>query len=120
LSTKEELDLLTGGDLAGKRVTAEACIAHLLFTDADYSKLGARVKCNPAVKELADREALREAVNKDLIDVVATDHAPHLLNEKEGDALHAASGMPMVQFSLPVMLELTDQGVFTIETVVRK
>ncbi|MCD8310197.1 MAG: dihydroorotase [Prevotellaceae bacterium] len=120
LSTKEELNLLTTGSVADKRVTAEACVAHLLFTVNDYKILGSRIKCNPAVKELADREALRRAVNEDLIDVIATDHAPHLLMEKGGDALHAASGMPMVQFSLPAMLELTDQGVFSIETVVRK
>ena len=81
-------------------ITAEACVAHLLFTLSDYRTLGTRIKCNPAIKKQADRDALRAAVNSGLIDVIATDHAPHLLSEKEGGALKAMSGMPMIQFSL--------------------
>lgn len=72
------------------------------FTLTHYNSLGARIKCNPAVKRKTDREALRTAVNSGLIDVIATDHAPHLLSEKEGGALKAMSGMPMIQFSLSV------------------
>ena len=82
--------------------------------------MGARIKCNPSVKRERDRNALRRAVNAGLIDTIATDHAPHLLSEKAGGALKAASGMPMVQFSLVSMLELADEGVFSLPTVVEK
>ena len=100
------------------QVTAEAVVAHLLFTEADYSRLGARIKCNPAVKSEADREALRRALTDGRIAVVGTDHAPHLLAEKQGGCCRAASGMPMVQFSLVAMLGLVDDGLLTIERVV--
>lgn len=120
VSTAKELQLFSDEPLANKNITAEACVAHLLFTLTHYNSLGARIKCNPAVKRKTDREALRTAVNSGLIDVIATDHAPHLLNEKEGGALKAMSGMPMIQFSLVSMLELVDEGVFSLETVVQK
>ena len=81
--------------------------------------MGTRIKCNPAIKK-KERNALRDAVNSGLIDVIATDHAPHLLKDKEGGALKAASGMPMIQFSLVSMLGLVDEGVFTIEKIVEK
>ncbi len=120
LSTARELDLLDpchGNDLP--QVTGEAVIAHLMFCDEDYERLGTRIKCNPAVKTRADREALRQALSDGRITTVATDHAPHLLQEKEGGCRRAASGMPMVQFSLPCMLQLVDEGVVSIEQVVR-
>ena len=117
---KEYGDDVPFAPLAQKRITAEACVSHLLFTEEDYQTLGARIKCNPAIKTAQDRKALREAVNSGLIDAIATDHAPHLLSEKEGGALKAMSGMPMIQFSLVSMLELTEKGVFTIEKVVEK
>lgn len=120
VSTARELALFDSGPLADKRITAEACVAHLLFTEADGARLGARIKCNPSVKTAADRSALRAALRSGVLDVVATDHAPHLLKEKEGGCLKAASGMPMVQFSLVAMLELVHQGVFTTELVVEK
>lgn len=120
VSTARELSLLSPAPLAEKRITAEACVAHLLFDSSGYRTLGARIKCNPAVKRKADRDALRAAVNEGRIDVIATDHAPHLPAEKAGGALKAASGMPMVQFSLAAMLELADRGVFTLEEVVEK
>ena len=120
ISTAKELSLFSKAPLAEKRITAEACVSHLLFTEEDYATLGARIKCNPAIKTAEDRQALREAVNTGLIDAIATDHAPHLLSEKEGGALKAMSGMPMIQFSLVSMLELVDKGVFSIETVVEK
>ena len=101
-----------------KRITAEACIAHLLFSEADYARLGTRIKCNPAIKSEKDREALRRALTDGRIDVVATDHAPHLPREKEGGCVKAASGMPMVQFSLPAMLRLADENVLPVEQVV--
>ena len=89
-----------------------------MFSTEDYDHLGARIKCNPSIKTPEDREALREALAMGQIDLVATDHAPHLLREKEGGALKAASGMPMIQFSLVSMLELSDQGYFPVERVV--
>lgn len=92
-------------------ITAEVCLPHLLFCDEDYSELGTRIKCNPAVKTKADRDALRAALNDGTIETIGTDHAPHLLQDKQGGALKAASGIPMVQFSLPAMLQLSDQGI---------
>lgn len=120
ISSARELDLFEAKPLAEKRITAEACVAHLFFHCGDYNTLGARIKCNPSIKRRPDRDALRSAVNDGTIDVIATDHAPHLLKEKDGGALKAVSGMPMIQFSLVSMLELVSQGIFTIETVVEK
>ena len=120
LSTRRELALLTAGAPDGKRITAEACVAHLLYSAADYKAEGARIKCNPAIKRTSDRDALRQAVGAGLIDTIATDHAPHLLHEKAGGALKAASGMPMVQYSLVSMLGLVDEGIFSLPTVVEK
>lgn len=93
---------------AGKQYTAEVSPHHLLWTTDDYARLGSRIKMNPAVKTAADRSALRSALASGRLDIVATDHAPHLLADKQGDIFHAASGAPMVQFSLPVMLDLYD------------
>lgn len=87
-------------------LTAETCIQYLTFSDADYEELGARIKCNPSIKSSADRTALRKALKDGVIDVVASDHAPHLLSEKQGDALTAPSGMPNMQFQLPLLLDL--------------
>lgn len=120
VSTADELALLCAAPLSEKRITAEACVAHLTFSDNDLERLGNRIKCNPAVKTDADRKALRRAVNDGLIDVIGTDHAPHLLSEKQGGCLRAASGMPLVQFSLPLMLEHARNGLWSIETVVEK
>lgn len=120
ITTAKELEFFESAPLSGKKITAEACIPHLVFTSDDYEKYGARIKCNPAIKEKGNRTALRKAVNEGIIDVIATDHAPHLLSEKEGGALKAMSGMPMIQFSLISMLQLVDQQVFSIETVVKK
>lgn len=106
ISTAAELELLEPGDVASKRITAETCPHYLLFTDADIATRGARVKCNPAIKTDADRHALADAINRGLIDTIATDHAPHLPADKQGDLFHAASGMPGVQFSLPLMLSM--------------
>lgn len=117
ISTAKELSLLESKPLSEKKITAEACIAHLMFTTEDYDHLGTKIKCNPSIKTVEDRTALREALSNGLIDVVATDHAPHLLNEKDGGALKAMSGMPMIQFSLVSMLELVDLGVLSIERV---
>lgn len=119
VTSAEELQLFSNQDVENKLITAEACIAHLMFTADDYSRLGARIKCNPSIKYKRDRDALRDALTNGLIDVVATDHAPHLLAEKQGGCRKAVSGMPMVQFSLVSMLELVQQGVLSLERVVK-
>ncbi len=120
LSTAKELSLLSNKPLKDKKITGEVCVHHLWFTDEDYLRLGNRIKWNPAVKSRDDRDALRKALIEGRLDVVATDHAPHLMSEKEGSCLKAASGGPMVQHSLVAMLELCRQGIFTPELVVRK
>ena len=120
VSTAKELQLFSDIPLEEKHITAEACVAHLLYRQQEYKELGTRIKSNPSIKKQADRDALRNAVNTGVIDVIATDHAPHLLSEKEGGALKAMSGMPMIQFSLVSMLELAEKGIFSIETIVEK
>ena len=99
-------------------ITAEATVSHLYFSDSDYATLGTRIKCNPAIKTAQDRAALRQALNDGRIAVIGTDHAPHLLSQKEGGCARAASGMPMIQFSLVTMLELVDEGVLSLERLV--
>jgi len=120
ISTARELGLLDNKPLSSKKITAEVCVAHLWFDESDYEHYGNAIKCNPAIKTIQDKEALRAAVNNGLLDVIATDHAPHLWAEKQGNCLTAASGSPSVQFSLPLMFELVHQGVFSKETVVEK
>ena len=93
-------------------------MSHLYFSDSDYATLGNRIKCNPAIKTAQDRAALRQALNDGRIAVIGTDHAPHLLSQKEGGCSRAASGMPMIQFSLVTMLELVDEGVLSLERLV--
>ena len=116
LSTAEELELFTP---QSRQITAEATVGHLYFTLLDYPRLGARIKVNPAIKSPVDQFMLREALNDGRITTIGTDHAPHLLSQKQGGCARAASGMPMIQFSLVTMLELVDQGVLTIERMVQ-
>ena len=119
ISTAEELELFTACcDSVATNITAEACVGHLYFTQLDHESLGAKIKVNPAIKTPVDRFLLREALNDGRISVVATDHAPHLLEQKQGGCVKAASGMPLIQFSLVTMLELVDEGVLTIERLV--
>ena len=119
LTTARELELFEPmRSAAFPLITAEATVSHLYFCDRDYNALGTRIKCNPAIKTENDREALRQALNDGRIAVIGTDHAPHLLSQKEGGCAKAASGMPMIQFSLVTMLELVDLGVLTIERLV--
>lgn len=122
ISTAEELDLVESykvcRDAIATNITAEACVGHLYFTQLDHEQLGTKIKVNPAIKTPVDQFMLREALNDGRIAVVATDHAPHLLSQKDGGCCKAASGMPMVQFSLVTMLELVDAGVLTIERLV--
>jgi dihydroorotase len=120
LSTAREMSLLSNSPLEDKKITGEVCVHHLWFTDRDYERLGTKIKWNPAVKSVEDRNAIREALITGKLDVVATDHAPHLLSEKEGGCLQAASGGPLVQHSLQVMLELAHEGLFTKEFIVEK
>ena len=116
LTTARELELF---DPTDPQITAEACVGHLLFPDQDYPRLGSRIKVNPAIKTAEDREALRAALRSGKIYTVGTDHAPHRMSEKVGGCVRAASGMPLIQFSLVSMLELVDQGVLTIERLVQ-
>lgn len=120
ISTAEELALFQAGPVAGKRITCEACVHHLWFHAGDYVRLGEQIKCNPAIKDLSDREAIRRAVRDDVIDVLATDHAPHLWEEKQQGYFQAPSGLPLVQFLLPALLDLVRQGAFPLTTLVRK
>ncbi len=120
ISTKKELSLLSNDYMGYKKITSEVTPSHLTFCSDDYARLGTKIKCNPAIKDAKERDALRKAVAKGLIDTIGTDHAPHLPADKEGGALTAASGMPSIQFSLLAILKLVDEGVLTIETMVEK
>ena len=120
ISTAKELSLLENKPIEEKNITAEACVSHLFFCDKDYESFGARIKCNPAIKSEVDRDALRHALTENLIDVIGTDHAPHLLSEKQGGALKAVSGMPTLQFSLNSVMELVHEGLLSIEQLVQK
>ncbi len=121
LSTGIETDLFSNKlPLKDKNITAEVCIHHLWFTDKDYDKKGTLIKWNPAVKSEEDREALWEALLDDRIDVIATDHAPHTIDEKKNVYTKAPSGGPLVQHALPAMLEMYHKGKISIEKVVEK
>ncbi len=121
ISTERELSLFTNQiPMEEKRITAEVCIHHLWFSDQDYADKGAFIKWNPAVKKASDRQALIDAVNNDTIDVIATDHAPHTLEEKQSPYTSAPSGGPMVQHALLCMLDYAKKGVFSLEKVVDK
>ena len=119
LSTAKELDLIPTSHFSYlSNITAEATVSHLYFFDRDYASLGTRIKCNPAIKTERDREALQRALTDGRITVIGTDHAPHLLSQKEGGCAKAVSGMPMIQFSLVTMLELVDNGILSLEQLV--
>jgi dihydroorotase len=121
LSTARELEFFEPAcDLRNKRLTNEVCVHHLWFTDKDYEKLGSLIKWNPAIKTKSDRNALLNGVIDDRIDIIATDHAPHTLEEKSNDYLLCPSGGPLIQHSLPAMLELSYRGLISLEKVVSK
>lgn len=121
LSTAREMTLLDNKKaLKNKKITGEVCVHHLWFDDDDYKTYGNLIKWNPAIKTKEDRDALRDALNSNKLDIVATDHAPHLPGEKQGNIFQAASGGPLVQHSLPAMLEIVKEGHFTLEKVVDK
>ena len=121
ISTAKELDLFRNDiALKDKKITSEVCIHHLSFTDLDYEKRGVFIKWNPAVKTQNDQDALWDALNNDILDIIATDHAPHTLEEKNNPYFSCPSGAPMVQHALPVMLEHTLSNKISIERVVEK
>ena len=121
VSTARELELLQETkNHSKKQITSEVCIHHLWFEDSDYTDKGTLIKWNPAIKTAADRDALIQGILDNKIDIIATDHAPHTLEEKDNNYLNAPSGGPMVQHSLPVMLEFFHRGIIPIETIVKK
>ncbi len=120
ITTARELGLFEPGDLGGKRITAEACVHHLFFDDTAYPTHGARIKCNPAIKSAADRDALWAAVNDGRIDVIATDHAPHTADEKARPYAAAPAGLPLVQHALLALFEQVRCGRCTVATVAEK
>ncbi|MFH0756008.1 MAG: dihydroorotase [Bacteroidota bacterium] len=121
ISTARELELFDHGtDFEKKKITAEVCIHHLWFSDEDYEKKGTLIKWNPSVKTKHDRDSLLAALLNDKLDVIATDHAPHTIEEKQSKYFDSPSGGPMVQHSLVAMLELVHRNKLTIEKVVEK
>lgn len=121
VSTEKELELFTNQlPLKEKRITSEVCVHHLYFEERDYAALGSKIKCNPAIKNKSDKDALLAALLDDRLDVVATDHAPHTLEEKNNAYFNAPAGLPLVQHSLNIMLEFYQQGKISLERIVEK
>ncbi|MGB5648944.1 MAG: amidohydrolase family protein, partial [Sedimenticolaceae bacterium] len=121
LTTARELALFDAGPISAKRITAEACVHHLYFSEADYERRGSFIKCNPAIKRVEDRDALRAALAEDRLDVIATDHAPHTLEEKqEISYFKAPAGLPLVQHAVAMALELVHDGVLSLPQAVQK
>ncbi|HMB55992.1 MAG TPA: amidohydrolase family protein, partial [Arenimonas sp.] len=120
ISTAEELQLFAPGPLMHKRITAETCVHFLHFARADYARLGNLIKCNPAIKEASDRDAIIRAVAEDRVDVLATDHAPHTWDEKQQKYEKAPSGLPLVQFFLACAMQKVHDGHFSLPHLVRK
>jgi dihydroorotase len=121
ISTVAEANLLDNTlAVRDKRITAEACIHHLWFSDKDYKRLGAKIKWNPAIKTEKDQNGLLAALSDNKLDIIATDHAPHTLDEKSGNYFKSLSGGPLVQHALNVMIELFRQGKISIEKIVEK
>ncbi|MFM9001839.1 MAG: dihydroorotase [Opitutia bacterium] len=121
ITTAKELSLFSSAPLgAAKRITAEACVHHLWFSEEDYAAQGHRIKCNPSIKTRADRDAVRAAVASGVIDVLATDHAPHTREEKAQGYFKAPSGLPLIQHPLLMLIDLARQGAFSLETAVER
>jgi dihydroorotase len=120
LTTARELELFEPGPVGNKLITAEVCAHHLFFDDGDYEKLGARIKCNPAIKTPADRKGLLQGLVEDRIDVIATDHAPHTVEEKNGAYFDVPAGLPYAQQALLTLLEHFHDGVLPIELIAHK
>lgn len=121
LTSAKELALFTAGPIKEKQITLEACVHHLFFTDEDYAEKGGLIKCNPAIKTRADRDALLAAVRDDVVDIIATDHAPHTWEEKQAvNYFNAPSGLPLVQHALLTLLEHYHSGMLSLESIVTK
>lgn len=120
ITTQKELGLFSAGPVTGKRITAEACVHHLWFTDEDYPRLGNFIKCNPSIKSKQDRDALIQALHTGQIDIIATDHAPHTLLEKQTDYEQAPAGLPLVQHALLILMDHVANGRMTISHVAEK
>ena len=120
ISTKEELELFKNIPLKEKNKTCEACLHHIWFSDSDYESLGSLIKWNPAIKTSDDRASIIDAINNDIIDVIATDHAPHTFEEKSNSYINAPSGGPLIQYSLPLLLEMNKKNKFSLEKIVQK
>ncbi|NOH78653.1 dihydroorotase [Vibrio sp. RE86] len=120
ITTEKELELFEAGPVEGKNITAEACVHHLWFSADDYAEKGNLIKCNPAVKYASDRDALLDALKTGRIDIIATDHAPHTLEEKMVDYSQAPAGLPLVQHALLTLLDHVHHGRMTMEQVVEK
>jgi dihydroorotase len=118
ISTEEEVELIKNAKARGANITAEACPQYLFFDDSQYSKFGPLIKCNPSIKSHSDKLAIRKAIRDDIISVVGSDHAPHLLEEKRNKYLKSPSGIPLIQFELLIMLELVRRNLFKLEKVV--
>ncbi|WP_067658772.1 dihydroorotase [Ferrimonas marina] len=124
ISTADELALFEPSkslaSLKDANITAEACVHHLYYSDEDYARLGAQIKCNPSIKTEQDRLAILDAVRRDVIDIIATDHAPHTWEEKQGTYFNAPSGVPLVQHALLSLFEHYHAGALSLETIVQK
>lgn len=118
VSTADELALFEPGPIAGKKITSETCVHFLRYSDADYATLGGKIKCNPAIKAASDRTALARGLADTRIDILATDHAPHLASEKANPYTRCPSGIPLIQFALQSALECVFRGDFTLERLV--
>jgi dihydroorotase len=120
ISTADEIEMIKEARKANPLIEGEVCVHYMWFNSNDYPKYGSHMKCNPAIKTEDDMLAIRKAVKEGIIKVVATDHAPHLKEEKANNYAKAPSGLPLVQHSLQTMLELAHEGVFTVEDVVAR
>ncbi len=120
ITTEKELSLFEAGSIENKAITAEACVHHLWFSDEDYPKLGHLIKCNPSIKAASDRDAIMAAVRNNVIDIIATDHAPHTLQEKQQDYRLAPAGMPLVQHALLSLFDQVKHGRLSLEQLVEK
>jgi len=120
LTTEKEMELFTKGEVNGKKITSEVCVHHMHFNEKDYAELGNQIKCNPSIKEESDRQALIKALLENKIDIIATDHAPHTLEEKSGKYFDTPAGLPLVQHALPILFDLARKGEITHELIVDK
>ncbi|MFD2167689.1 dihydroorotase [Thalassotalea euphylliae] len=120
ITTEKELSLFTAGPIENKHITAEACVHHLWFSDQDYAQKGNLIKCNPAIKKSSDRDALIRALHNNVIDIIATDHAPHTWEEKQVDFMQAPAGLPLVESALLTLLDHVSFGRMTFPQVVEK